>query len=353
MGFRDYMQEYCPPWLQGPNGQAWTRALGDVKDGMTQLLKERVAARFPIRPGAESLAPYAPTDALDALGREQQMPRAKGEDDPAYAERLSQAFDIWRYAGTAYGVLKALAAAGYETARIAIRNHRLYSLDANGDLVVEVLPPGSWSFEPEPQPFWSRFVLLFSHEWGLPPSWLGTPVETLGDREDLFDPIGTSASGPVLVKSGPLSSVTGGVQVRIVSPGGDYDGAQFEYSLDDGATWVGVIGTDDLPWEIEPNLNITSFGTGGFYSGGELYRWSYDLQPVVVPPPSVSAEMNGIREHVAKWKAAMAHFWGIAVITTGAAWDSPPGTWDDEAASGATWEGNNVVLYPPGVLYPP
>jgi hypothetical protein len=62
--------------------------------------------------------------------------------------------------------------------------------------------------------------------------------------------------------------------------------------------------------------------------------------------------MNGIREHVAKWKAAMAHFWGVAVIATGAAWDYPTGTWDDEAASGETWSGSNVVLYSPTVQYP-
>ncbi len=109
-----------------------------------------------------------------------------------------------------------------------------------------------------------------------------TGLVEIGEREDLFDPLGTSASGPVLAVTGPVSGVTTAVQVRIFGSGGAYDSAQFEYSADDGATWNGVVVTDDLPWEVTTGLEITSFGTGGNYSGGELYRWEL----VVIPAGS-------------------------------------------------------------------
>lgn len=367
MGFREYMKEYCPPWLQGANGLAWVRALGDVKDGMTAALKERVAARFPIRPDASSLPAIAPTGALEALGREQQMPRALGESDAEYAARLADAFDIWSYAGTAYGLLLALKAAGFGTARVCIAKSRRYHLDASGALVVETLPAGAWCTEPLPAPFWSRFVVLFDAATGLPADWYGTPVfYGLGTMQKLFDPIGTSAQNPTVfidetTTNTPSPSIAD-VRVRIPSPVADASmGFAYEYSLDGGTTWLA--GADASDTAIPPSFHqLTTLGSGlgdpiglgiqfadgdtGFYSGDEVYKWPLLFTPSIVVPGEEALRMQGLRQHIAKWKAAASTCVGIVIVEAGYCFDTLPASFTAWAAA-ADLSGNVVYDYHP------
>jgi hypothetical protein len=187
---RDYSLTVLPPWLLDAYGTAWARANDGVKDALAALLKERVAASMPIRPGAAELAPHAPTGALEALGRDRLMPRAVGEPDAGYAERLADAWEIHADGGTARGALRALRAAGYPEAMLVIRSRRLYRLDSAGELVVTTLPAGSWCFEPEPQPFWSRYAVLFSQP-NLPPAWTAGVVRAVGPRQDVVASVET------------------------------------------------------------------------------------------------------------------------------------------------------------------
>jgi hypothetical protein len=361
VGFKDYMPQYLPPWLHGPNGLAWARAIGDVKDGMTATLKERVAARFPVRPGT-SLPPIAPTGALEALGREQQMPRALGESDAEYAARLADAFDIWAYAGTAYGLLRALRAAGFGAARICISKGKRYSLDADGGLVVEAMPAGSWCTEPEPQPFWSRFVVLFDVATGLPPDWYGPEFAGIGSREELFDELGTTTSGPVLtIDDGDVVPPTSILAVRVRVPSASQaDSAIYEYSLDDGVTWLAGQDSTDTAFGVGHLLTTEGNGDGdsvglrlqfpdqdGDYSGDEVYRWPLLHTSVVSVPGEEALRIRGLRQHIAKWKASLSSCFSIVIVEAGACWDSNLGTWDDEAAEGGTWDEAVVHVYHP------
>lgn len=358
VGFRDYFSEYLPPWLHGPNGLVWARAVGGVKDEMTGALKERVAARFPIRPNT-SLPPIAPTGALEALGREQQMPRALGESDAEYAQRLAAAFDIWQYAGTAYGLLLALRAAGFGTARICIARSRRYHLDDAGALVVEQTPAGSWCTEPEPQPFWSRFIVLFDAATGLPADWYGAPVfDSVGAREDLFDPLGTSTSGPVLDVSTdpgdgtPPSSVSD-VRVRMVGAA-SADAGVYEYSVDGGTTWTPGEDSSDTAYGTGHLLMSNGNPIGlrlrfpdqdGAYSGDEVYRWALVFTTPVAVPGEEALRVRGLRQHIAKWKAANSTCHSIVIVEKGCAMDTLPLTFDEWDASGLGMDAAEHSVY--------
>lgn len=271
MPMRDYSLTVLPPWLLDEYGTAWARAGDGVKDALASLLKERVAASMPIRPGAAELAPHAPTGALEALGRDRLMPRAVGEPDAGYAARLADAWDIHADGGTPRGGLRALRAAGYPEAMLVVRSRRLYTLDSAGELVVTTLPAGSWCFEPEPQPFWSRYAVLFSQP-SLPPTWTAGAVRTVGARQELRSVIPRTVTlGPVTWTSeynapAPTFALTGGYvpdymagNVGIESLAGpDYpffDWFTYSFGVQHG-------GTQEYPSDPTPVELRDSFPTG-------------------------------------------------------------------------------------------
>lgn len=113
-------------------------------------------------------------------------------------------------------------------------------------------------------------------------------VTTIGEREDTGTE-STSASGPFLVQTGPLAGVTGALRVRITNTDAvSADAATYEYSCDDGATWLTGANTFGTA-TIESPHPITNFtlpdppdsGLGlyvdpadtGAYTGNEVYRW--------------------------------------------------------------------------------
>lgn len=169
--YRNFMMSISPPWLRTPEGEAWTQGVGDIKDVMLERLKEGVKARFPTE---------AANDALDRIGEERLLPRAYfGETQSAYAERLVDAWTVWPFAGTAYGVLTALWDYGYSNyPYIAIAKGKLYHLDSNKQLVVTT---GSFSFDVPTH--WATFRVLFPSP--LPPSWISGGVPAHGSAEAL------------------------------------------------------------------------------------------------------------------------------------------------------------------------
>ena len=111
-------------------------------------------------------ARLAPRDGLDQLGGERQIERGPSETNAAFAERVVDAWNLWRWGGTAQGVLLALRDVGYPTALVEIVNGLQYGLDSRGALDIQHLPAGSWSCDATPD-FWSKFAVVFpSNPWG-------------------------------------------------------------------------------------------------------------------------------------------------------------------------------------------
>jgi hypothetical protein len=158
MLYRDFIARVLAPgWLQTPKNAAWLRASGDLKDSLVDRCKAAVKARF---------AKLAPRDGLDQLGAERQIERGPADTNASFAARVADAWNLWVWAGTAKGVLLAVRDAGYPNALVEIVNGNQYSLDANGEVTVQKLPPGSWAVDALPT-FWSKFIVLIpTSPWG-------------------------------------------------------------------------------------------------------------------------------------------------------------------------------------------
>lgn len=107
MGLRDSIIALSPPWLvRGYDGAAGVAgrlmyAIGLAMDLVVDKVSQATAAR---RPGIGDPSNLAP------LGADRVIPRGIVETDAAYAERLVKAFDAWRFAGTARGVMSQVTA---------------------------------------------------------------------------------------------------------------------------------------------------------------------------------------------------------------------------------------------------
>jgi hypothetical protein len=164
--WQDYQAELAPPWLRQGAGEAWLRGVGDAKDGLELRLRESVKARFPAE---------APLDALTRIGGDRGgLERGVTETEAAWRARLRGAWDVWPWAGTPTGVLRALAFAGYTSVVLVTGTGRAHTLDISGNVVTtlagDVMPSG----------FWNGFRVLFVSP--LPPSWVPTPPSNGSDE---------------------------------------------------------------------------------------------------------------------------------------------------------------------------
>lgn len=173
--FRAYLLDISPPWLLTKSGAAFMAALGEVKDSILFRLREAARIRF-LR--------FASDDALLKAGEERGIPRSAGEDSDTYRARLIGAWDAWKYAGTALGMLRALYDSGYPNVVLVIFNGKRYSLDAEKKLVVEDLPSGSWKFRTLEDTYWSLFDVLFIEP--LPADWVANGVPASSSEEADF-----------------------------------------------------------------------------------------------------------------------------------------------------------------------
>lgn len=163
-----------PTWLLDPQGNQWLQAVGQTKDFLLQRVLAGVQARFP---------GLAPGDALDLIGEERLIPRAPGELDANYSQRLIAAWNTWTRAGTEYGLLLALQAGGY-TCTI-VRPQLAFSLDASNNLVQTPLPTGAYFPAGHPAPFWSAFDLIIGPS-NLPAGWPPVPSVTSVEAQRIF-----------------------------------------------------------------------------------------------------------------------------------------------------------------------
>ena len=185
MSYRDYILGLAPAWLKGPAGSQWLAAFGEALDALLET--DRSAARLKI--AADSNTGEPAHDTLDAQAGERLLERSRmpdGPSDASWIQRVRGAWEAWRYAGTAFGLLQALSDLGYPTARVCIPNGRLYRL-VGGALNITTLPAGSWSTGPGA---WNAYQIIFpadalpSQVTGAVTNWAsGTPLSNSPEIE--------------------------------------------------------------------------------------------------------------------------------------------------------------------------
>ncbi|MEW5898174.1 MAG: phage tail protein [Bacillota bacterium] len=93
----------------GADVDKWTKALGPNYDAALEAI-------FLLR--EQALVVTAAGAALDALGKERNMPRYPGESDELYRRRLLAAYQIYSSAGTIPGIQEVLRVLGYPQAAV-------------------------------------------------------------------------------------------------------------------------------------------------------------------------------------------------------------------------------------------
>lgn len=283
-----------PTPLLGPYGQAWLRAHGAVLDVFAAQLRHAVKARFP------ALA-LTPPDGLTALGIDRQIDRGIGETDANYATRLAGAWDTWRFAGTALGVLNALAAVGYTGVRVAQVRGRMFELDGTGNLVVTTLPSGSWQIDAV-QTFWSKFKVLFVQPFRS--SWLAGALSSVNH-------VG-GGTGTITVQGAPASDER---YVIIIATNGGAGVGTYIYSTDDGHTFgsthsIPSSGFAALPGDANGTVQVNFSGS---FTLGDVYGFL----PTYTLPGNTSDEAARIRSIVNRWRPASATCSGYTILSSG------------------------------------
>ncbi len=100
----DYQTAHMPAPMLGTWGTRWAELMGGAKSDTATISTDATLARFTVS---------APNDALDWIGRTVRIPRAPGETDDAYRERLRLAFDLWDTSGRETSVVAGFLAAGF------------------------------------------------------------------------------------------------------------------------------------------------------------------------------------------------------------------------------------------------
>jgi hypothetical protein len=165
--FADYESlTLAPGWLQTPDAKSYLANRGAAKDALIQECKDAVKCRFPT---------LCPDDALPALSRERGIDRGPGESSDVFRARLLQAWNIWTWAGTPYGMLLAARAAGYPNVILKTQGGMQYQLQTTlagvpgSDLIIATTP-GTVHLGGTPSEFWNDFAALVMTPF---PSWWG------------------------------------------------------------------------------------------------------------------------------------------------------------------------------------
>lgn len=177
MSWESWLPRQLPGWFRRDRGaQLWGKT-ARLFETQRDFLLQGMLACFPTAGALDtSVDPPQPTlpasDALDEIGADRQLPRISGESDAAYAARLLAAWDVWDFAGSHYGVLRALQLAGYGTPIIVQDNGRYAQITGGAGTVADItfgslmtcadrsLHPG-WTFDGRTD-FWSRFGIVFT-----------------------------------------------------------------------------------------------------------------------------------------------------------------------------------------------
>lgn len=211
-GYRVFQPADAPTWLQDQNGQAWLQAFGLIKDLIVDRVREGSQQRFP---------GLAAPDALGVIGSERGglYRKYSGDTDEAYAQRLINAWETWKFGGTALGMLRALDDLGY-TVTIQQSNGLSFRLDGTADRGLSVVGDVSWLFlGSTSSTFWTYFTVVFELA-DIPPTWTSIVSPPTGLTAPTLTEVNLIRSVISRFKYGP--AVCAGIHVNTV--GGKYWG---------------------------------------------------------------------------------------------------------------------------------
>ncbi len=175
--------------------------VGYALDLMRDVLMERVRLGHLVRfPQQDANGTPGPTDALNALGRDRGVVRGIGEDDTTYAARLTQWLVDSRTRGTAFTMMKQLAAycdyAGLEGCSFRTVDNRgnWFSRAADGT-ETSSLDTGNWDWDGDTDK-WARFwvVIYPGTRWDEEQYTWGDPSDSVWGTDPTTDTLGTTAT---------------------------------------------------------------------------------------------------------------------------------------------------------------
>ncbi len=173
--FRGLWRRLVPSWLNSGEGELVGYTLMWLNDISLERIYLGHLARFPQNgPNGET----APTDALAALGRDRGVIRGIDETDASYAYRLTQWLVDARTRGTAFTLMKQLAAYcdwdGSKGCSFRVVDSRgnWYSRSATG-VETSSLDTGNWNWDGEEATRWARFYAIVypGTRWVEGPDW--------------------------------------------------------------------------------------------------------------------------------------------------------------------------------------
>ncbi len=155
--FADARLEILAPWLAGPDGVAFTAAVGETEDAMVRELEGALLLLSPFE---------CPDDALDLLGARFGLerypgeafgtaPAAPGDYGTGYRGRLCTAWLAWVWAGTKRAIIEQLHACG------------LPDVEVYGAQELVFLPANPINYVPETSsPWYSAFIVVLGPSYG-------------------------------------------------------------------------------------------------------------------------------------------------------------------------------------------
>jgi hypothetical protein len=146
--YDNYVDLYAakmPYWLYGPQGEAWATAWGTLLDGIHDAAVQAVKCRMPL---------IAPADAVPVIANERNFDRVPRETIAQFRERVHNAWEAWRWAGTDKGIVDQLELTGLSA--VVVRNNQ-WVWDSNSGNVAN---------------YWARFwVVVSAPQWSPDDTW--------------------------------------------------------------------------------------------------------------------------------------------------------------------------------------
>jgi hypothetical protein len=271
--YQQWAQAIQPTWMQTPLAAAWVGQVGAIKDWLIQNCKLGVLQRFPY---------FAAPDALAQIGIDRGILQSPTDTLTSYAQRLVNAWTAWQYAGTAFGLLTQLAAAGYTNVLIAQQNQWLFTL-SGGALVAQKIDAFNNGTAASPVYFDRPYWLFDLGQAGalVPAGGSGTP------------------NAPADLIGWPQARRWARYQVIFLNP---------------------------LPSGPSPLPNWTN------------------VQPTLTSSTSPAlSEIDSIRKLIAQWGPGISICKGITAVTHGQVWGYPQLTWTNSDTWATLWASTSVT----------
>jgi hypothetical protein len=168
--FSEYADFIAPTFLLGPNLGRYRFAMSLQWDALGDAASYAVRERFPLTCG---------DDALPYLQQDRQIDRGPNEPRPSYQQRLIEWLDLWRVAGGAPSVLRALSSyflpgsADIETVNDTTEDDlTAWNTNATDPPTHIVANPGNWNWDDTRVPG-RAWVIIYNGPWAQSVTWGG------------------------------------------------------------------------------------------------------------------------------------------------------------------------------------